>query len=161
MEERCKRQPPWLSAFWVLLPLLLGGLLSLLLRSSFSLYPQLTLPPLAPPPWLFPLAWCLLYLLMGYGSWQVLSADAPKGSKTLALLLYGAQLLLNLLWPLLFFRLRQWFGALLLLLALLACVLVMVAAWAGIRRQAALLQLPYLLWLCVALYLNGSIWLYN
>lgn len=143
----------------LLIPLAVGGLSAFLTRNSMDIYSSLQLPLFAPPSWLFPVAWSVLYLLMGWSCWRILQHDRrERGS---ALLLYGAQLVLNFLWPLFFFIGRQWFVSLLILLALLLVVLVMVRAFYRIDHKAAFLQIPYCLWLGFALYLNWMIWLLN
>ncbi len=91
---------------------------------------------------------------MGYAGWLVLTSDASEPRRRRALTVFGVQLLLNLLWPLLFFRLG-WYGfafvwLLLLILAVLLCLLL----FRYIVKRAGDLLVPYLLWLFFAAYLN-------
>lgn len=158
MEEIKKKR--WKSlALFLAVPLAVGGLTSLLTRKSMDVYKIIKLPPLAPPGWLFPVVWVILYSIMGYSSW--LCRFAPPQKRTPAFLLYAAQLALNFVWPLVFFNGQAWFLALVILAALLGTVLVMVAVFGSINKKAALLQIPYCLWLSFALYLNFMIWLRN
>ena len=116
-------------------------------------------PPLAPPDWLFPIVWTILYALMSYAAYLVfISGDIDRGP---ALRLYLLQVLINVLWPLFFFRLEWRLFAFFWLLFLL--VLVILTAWRfkPISQPAYLLMLPYIAWLLFAAYLNLSIYLLN
>ncbi len=143
----------------LLIPLSVGGLSSLLTRKSMDIYQQINQPALAPPGWLFPVVWIVLYTIMGISCYLIL--NSPRRERNQALLFYTAQLILNFLWPLLFFNLQQWFWSLLLLLALLMVVLLMSYHFWQIRPLAGYLQIPYCLWLCFAAYLNWMIFLLN
>lgn len=143
----------------LLIPLAVGGLTALLTSKSMDIYKDINQPPLAPPGWLFPVVWTVLYTLMGLGSYLIL--PAPKPQRTSALTLYAIQLILNFLWPLLFFNLQLWFWAFLLLLALLMVVLLMTYSFLQIRPLSGWLQIPYCLWLSFAAYLNWMIFLLN
>ncbi len=94
----------------IAIPLLVGGLSSLLIRNSFSVYETETLPPLAPPPAVFPIVWAILYILMGVSSYLIWQTDDRR--RYTALTVYGVQLLMNFIWPLLFFALRDFLFAL-------------------------------------------------
>lgn len=143
----------------LLLPLAVGGLSAFLTRKSMNVYSSLQLPAFAPPSWLFPVVWSILYLLMGWSCWLILKQEGRSRGK--AVTLYAAQLALNFLWPLFFFIGKQWFLSLLILFTLLLVVLAMVWTFYRLNRKAAVLQLPYCLWLGFALYLNWMIWLLN
>ena len=124
-----------------------------------DIYAQIKQPPLAPPGWLFPIVWIILYTLMGISCYLIL--NAPRRERNQALMFYAAQLILNFLWPLLFFNLQQWFWSLFLLIALLMVVLLMSYHFRQIRPLAGYLQIPYCLWLAFAAYLNWMIFLLN
>ena len=143
----------------LLIPLAVGGLSAFLTRNSMDIYGSLRLPLFAPPGWLFPVVWSILYLLMGWSCWLILRQERRERAN--AITLYAAQLVLNFLWPLFFFIGRQWFVSLLILLTLFLVVLAMVRAFYYLDRKAAFLQIPYCLWLSFALYLNWMIWLLN
>ena len=83
------------------LPLAVGGL-SALVSGGTDAYREMNQPPLSPPGWIFPVVWAVLYLLMGYASYLVLTSGAPKKDIRRAWLLYGLQLLANFLWSPLF-----------------------------------------------------------
>ena len=145
--NRYKRQ-----IFQLVLALAAGGVASLVAGDTAPLYARLTAPPLAPPGWLFPVVWTILYILMGLAAGLVArSRDLDRGC---ALATYYLQLVMNTLWPLFFFRLEWLTAAAVWLLLLVAAVL---AAWRKFRAidaWAGRLLVPYLVWCLFALYLN-------
>lgn len=143
----------------IAIPLAVGALAGLLIMGSMERYQLLNQPPLAPPPWIFPVVWTVLYVLMGISSWRVSRSSQP--GRALALRFYWVQLAVNFFWPLIYFRAGAYLAALLWLLLLLALVIAMILAFARVERRAALLQIPYLLWLIFATYLNLMIYLLN
>ncbi len=149
------REKNWKTLLLCLaVPLAAGGIGALLAGGFRESYGAMYKPLLSPPGWVFPVVWTVLYLLMGYAGWLVLTSDASEPRRRRALTVFGVQLLLNLLWPLLFFRLG-WYGfafvwLLLLILAVLLCLLL----FRYIVKRAGDLLVPYLLWLFFAAYLN-------
>ena len=85
---------------YLAVPLAVGGLATLI-SGGMSGFSDLNQPPLSPPGWVFPVVWSILYLLMGYAAYRVSEAS---GDSKQALLFYGLQLLVNFLWPIVFFR---------------------------------------------------------
>ena len=126
---------------------------------SVGNYENYIKPPLSPPGWLFPVVWAVLYLLMAIGMAMVWNADQAHAKP--ARNLYIVQLVVNLLWPFFFFRWEMWGFAVIWLLLLIALVMVMALRFEQISPKAAYLQIPYLIWLCFAAYLNIAIWLLN
>jgi len=123
-------------------------------------YERLRKPAGTPPPWVFPAVWTILYILMALAAALVfVSPAAPL--RTAALVLYGVQLIANAKWSWLFFRLHKPLWALIDILVLLALVLAAIGVFAAINSIAALLLVPYGLWLFVALYLNWTIYRLN
>ena len=143
------------------LPLLTGGFAALISRSKMGLFDTVSKPPLSPPAWLFPVAWTVLYVLMGVASYRVFTARAGSAEKNRALLFYGIQLGFNFFWTLIFFNLGAYWFAFVWLVALLALIAVTTVKFYGIDRPAAYLMLPYLLWVTFAGYLNLGIALMN
>lgn len=135
------------------IPLAVGGLSSLV-SGGMSDYENLAQPPLSPPGWVFPVVWTILYLLMGFASYLVFTADAPAGQKKRALTLYAIQLFLNFLWSPVYFGLEWRLVAFFILLALWVAVLLTMRAFSQINEKAGDLLLPYILWLTFAAYLN-------
>ena len=143
------------------IPLGVGGLAALLTGSSMADYGSIRQPPLSPPGWLFPVVWTILYLLMGYASYRVLVSGKDEKQIRMALVIYGAQLVLNFLWPLVFFGLQWYLAAFILLLALWVLILLNIRAFAEVDEPAGDLLLPYILWVTFAAYLNVGVYLLN
>ncbi len=143
--------------FSILGALCIGALGSFISNSGMAVYDQAIKPPLTPPDWLFPVAWSLLYTLMGVSFGRVLLAGADRQ----ALVLYMAQLLGNFLWTVLFFGFHLYGLAFVWLIILWLLIALMATAFYKIDSLAGLLQLPYLLWVAFAGYLNLMIWLLN
>jgi len=148
--------------FFVLLPLAVGWLSGYITRDATTQFEQLIQPPFAPPGWLFPVVWTILYLLMGIASYLVWKApDTPLPEKTAALKIYGIQLAVNVVWPILFFNLELYFAAFVWLLLLWALILITFLRFRNTSSTAGILLLPYLLWVTFAGYLNLAIALLN
>ena len=119
-------------------------------------YPYLVKSAATPPALVFPIAWGVLYLLMGISVGTMLE----KGDLSV-LRLWLLQLLLNFLWSVCFFALRSPFLGLLAILALDVAVFAYIIHTAGRRPLASWLFVPYMLWLIFATYLNGYIYVNN
>lgn len=145
----------------LLIPLAVGGLAAWLTMGSMAQFAALAQPLLSPPGWVFPVVWTILYLLMGWASFLIWKSGAPQAAKKRALGLYGVQLAVNFVWPLLFFRAGLYGFALIWLVILLVLVAETMLAFGRIDRRAAWLLAPYFLWLLFAAYLNAGVWLLN
>ena len=146
-------------AVCIAVPLLVGGVAALLTRDGMAVFENVIKPPLTPPAWLFPLSWTVLYVLMGVASYLVaVSDEILRGN---ALLFYGVQLILNFVWPLIFFDLSLYLLAFVWLVILWAIILVTMLKFYKITERAGDLMLPYILWVTFAGYLNFAIWLIN
>lgn len=121
-------------------------------------YTQLSKPSWAPPAGVFGPVWSALYLLMGVAAWLVWRSP---GSKGLALGLFGAQLAANALWSWLFFGWHLGALAAVEVLVLLALIAATTVAFWRTRRLAALLLVPYLMWVSFASVLTWSVWRSN
>ncbi len=141
--------------YFIALCLGVGALAALLTRENMNIYDEIKVPPLAPPMWLFPVVWTILYTLMGVSAGLVY-----KEAKSVPAVFY-TQLAVNFLWSIIFFNLRMF------LLSSIWLVLLIFLIWRMIREfrvfdiRAAYLQYPYLVWCIFALYLNVAIWLLN
>ena len=132
------------------------GLLSVLLTPNVQEdYAQLYRPPLAPPGWVFPVVWTILFVLMGIAAYLVYVSGSPQS--TSALKLYLVQLLFNLGWSVLFFRWDAYLPAFLWLLILWYLVYMLIRQFGAISSLAGKLLIPYLIWLTFAAYLNLAI----
>ena len=144
----------------ILIPLAVGGISAFLTMDAMKEFSSLNQPPLSPPPILFPIVWTILYTLMGIGAALVLTSPVPQ-SKGLAIRVYALQLFLNFLWPLLFFGAGAYTLAAIELLLLLFTVIVMTYLFSKSSKLAAYLQIPYILWLAFAAYLNIAVAILN
>jgi translocator protein len=149
------RNKPWIVT--VPLIVLLGFASGWFSNSGYGnpWFDALTKPSFMPPGWLFPIAWTLLYVLMGVAVAQVIASAAPV--RRLALHVFAIQLLLNLLWSPIFFRLHQADIALVTIVVLTIFVAITILLFWSVRRSAAVLLLPYLAWLLFATALNFAI----
>lgn len=145
----------------LLIPLAIGAAAGFLTQGSMETYLQLDLPPLSPPGWVFPVVWTVLYVMMGVGSYLVLTSSAPRKQIAPALRLYAVQLAVNFFWSILFFSLGRYCLAFLWLILLWVLILLTLKRWRAVSPAAAALLLPYLLWVTFAGYLNLSICLRN
>ena len=138
---------------------ILLGMLSANLSGSGpdnSWFASLARPEIYPPEAVFPLAWTLLYALMGFALALVASARGARG-RGAAMLACFVQLALNLAWSPLFFGAHQITGALILVAVLDVAVIVTILQFWRVRPSAAMLMLPYIAWLAFATYLNWEI----
>lgn len=146
----------------ILIPLGVGALAAFLTKDSMNIYQQIVKPPLAPPGIIFPIVWTILYTLMGIGSVMIYKSDnADKEEKTDALFIYTLQLIANFLWSILFFNLNAYLLSFVLLVILWALILYMIISFTKINSVAGFLQIPYLLWVTFAGYLNIMIYILN
>lgn len=148
------------------LVVLTSGLSSLLSKNGMESYPNLAKPSLAPPGIVFPIVWGILFFLMAISSWLILKeltqTFSIKGALlSTPILLYFAQLLVNFFWSILFFRFGWYLFAFFWLLLLIFLVYKMIRSFERISHIAAYLQIPYLLWLVFAGYLNLGVWVLN
>lgn len=141
----------------VLIPVVLGALAGLLI-SGFMDYNALKKPVLAPPPLLFPVAWSILYVLMGVAH-GILQDKQLTDTNTNAV--YYAQLAVNLLWPVFFFIFKWRLFALIWIIVLAALVIITAVRFYRKDNTAGLLLLPYAAWTVFATYLNLGIVILN
>ncbi|MEE1155393.1 MAG: TspO/MBR family protein [Acutalibacteraceae bacterium] len=136
-----------------------GVLSGLITLGSFNTYSNLQQPALAPPGWLFPVVWTVLYILMGMSAYLVYISDNEQ--KYIGLAVYGLQLIFNFLWSIIFFNLGHPLFAFVWLVILWILIVAMIISFYKVNPTAGLLQIPYLLWVTFAGYLNLSIYLLN
>jgi tryptophan-rich sensory protein len=146
----------WLGlAAWLLASFAAGGVGAVASVDAAAFYAQLNKPPWAPPAGVFGPVWSTLYALMGVAAWLVWRSPGAKG---LALGLFGAQLAANALWSWLFFAWHRGALAAVEVLVLLALILATVAVFRRSSRLAAVLLVPYLLWVGFASLLTWAVW---
>ncbi len=154
-----KKIKPYLIG--IAIPLAVGGLAALWTKDSMEMYKTVTKPDLAPPGVVFPIVWSILFLLMGISSALVYKTEPPARDRKIALWLYGIQLAVNFFWNPIFFNLQAFLFALIWLVLLWVLLLAMIVAFYRVNKPAAYLQIPYLLWVTFAGYLNWMIYLLN
>ena len=134
----------------------LSGLVTMLGMENFK---KANKPPLTPPDFVFPIVWTLLFILMGISAYMIYRSD--KQGKTKALIVYGIQLLVNFFWPIFFFNFSAYLFSFIWILLLWLLIILMIKLFYPICKTAALLQIPYLLWVIFAAYLNFGVYLLN
>ena len=138
-----------------------GALSGWLTRGGAERYAHMIVkPPLSPPGPVFPAVWAVLFALMGAGAARVWLTPAGP-ARTRALGMFGVQLAFNFCWSLIFFNAGAYGFALLWLAVLWGLILGMLLVFRKVDRAAALLQVPYLLWVSFAGYLNFGVWALN
>lgn len=144
----------------LIIPLSVGLLSFLLTKNGINNYSNnLIKPSFAPPSFLFSIVWTILYILMGISSYKIYeSMSCYKGT---CLLLYGLNLILNFLWPIIFFNLEARLFAFIFIIFLDIVVLLMILCFYGIDKKSAYLQIPYFVWLLFASILNFSVYFLN
>ncbi len=147
-------------AISILIALAVGGIGGLFTAMGMDSFDALTKPPLTPPSILFPIVWTILYILMGISAARIYMAP-PTATRNHALIVYFIQLAVNLLWSIIFFNLEAYGFAFFWLLLLLALIFTMIYLFSKVDKFAALLQIPYAIWVTFAGYLNLMIWLLN
>ena len=147
--------------FWIALAEGVGALSGWLSREGASWYQEFAAkPPLSPTGWVFPVVWGILFALMGIGAARV-SLTPPSPERSAGLNLWTAQLVVNFFWSLIFFNLRSYGFDLVWLGLLWVLILWMIFAFRKTDKPAAWIQIPYLLWVTFAAYLNWGVWVMN
>ena len=139
--------------FYIIITLLIGGLPSVFVYMNDT-YNSLNKPILAPPGILFPIVWTILFILMAISIYRVNKVTDYN-------CIYFLQLIINALWTPIFFGLKHYLFAFIWLIILLIVVLIMVSGFYKVDKKSAYLNIPYIIWLLFAGYLNFSIYLLN
>ena len=145
--------------FYVVGTFLFGVIGALLGGGTSQIYSTLNKPPLSPPGIVFPIVWSILYLLMGIGAYFLSNERKIEISKLLKI--YWIQLILNALWPLVFWRLQAFWLAAVIIIAILFLVVWLTLEAFKINKLSSYMFIPYIVWLLFALYLNIGIAVLN
>lgn len=145
----------------IAIPLGVGFLASLLTREGTAAFAELQKPFLSPPAWLFPVAWTILYTLMGIASYIIWTSVTTYEKRREALGVYAIQLMFNFLWSIIFFNLKEYLFAFVWLVALWLFIFATKQRFDKIDKTAGYLLIPYLVWVAFAGYLNLGIWILN
>ena len=152
-----KKYMPYIVS--VLISLGIGGLSAFLTKDSMPIYSAINRPALSPPPELFPIVWTVLFVLMGIAAGIIWCSNGRQIDS--ALLFYGAQLVFNFCWTLIFFNFRAYLAAFIWLCLLLVLIGITMIKFFRIKKTAGWLLLPYFAWVCFAGYLNFMVWQLN
>lgn len=144
--------------FIIIFTFIVGSFFSFFIPNSRGFYASLEKPPLSPPGIIFPIVWSIIYILMGISLYIV--SEIPY-NKEENYLIYIIQLVVNSLWTLLFFGFNLKLLSFLWILFLIILVITMIISFYRTKKIASLLNIPYLLWLLFAAYLNLGIYLLN
>ena len=126
-----------------------------------SWYGLLKKPFFTPPDWVFARVWIISCILMGVAAFLVWRKSINQKQSRSALILFGVQLILNVLWSVTFFGLRSPLGGLIEISILAVAILLTIQSFLQVSRVAGLLLIPYFLWVAFASGLNLSIWVLN
>ena len=149
-------------ALFIVVSFVAAGLGSTATTSAITTwYPTIAKPSWNPPNGVFAPVWTTLFLLMSIAAWRAWRAAATPADATKTLALYGAQLVLNVLWSVLFFTLHRPGLALIEILLFLGLLVTLQVRFARTDRLAAILWSPYVAWVGFASVLNGTIWWLN
>ena len=146
---------------YIAIPLVIGGLSALATSSAMSEFDVINKPGFAPPAWLFPVVWTILYILMGVASYIVVNSNASDKKIKKAITVYAVQLVFNFFWSIIFFNLEQYLLAFFWLLALLFLVIYTTILFYNISKTASYMMIPYIIWLLFAGVLNFAIFILN
>ena len=124
-------------------------------------YAGLTMPAFSPPAWIFGPVWTVLFILMGIALYLVWSKGLGHKNVQVATAIFGVQLVLNVLWSFVFFGMQEPFFAFIVILILWAAILMTIVAFDRVSVPAAILLVPYFLWVSFAAYLNYGIYALN
>ena len=145
--------------FYIITNIFIGTIPSIFAFKCINIYNSLNRPPLSPPSIVFPIAWTILYILMGISIYIIM--QSKRKLKKNARLIYFIQLVINALWTPIFFGFKEYFFAFLWILMLIVLVITMILTFYKISKKAAYIQIPYLLWLLFASYLNFGVFVLN
>ena len=142
-----------------------GALAGFITKDSAQIYAQYNKPIFSPSDMVLGIVWSILYILMGISAYLIYntptSSQEENKVKYNALFIFFLQLVVNFFCPIIYFNFNQILLAFVWLIVLLGLVIYMVKLFYPINKLASLLQIPYILWLLFALYLNLGIYILN
>lgn len=136
------------------IPIILGAIVGFIISFSMGSFDNLNKPPLNPPKILFPIFWTIFYVLMGISHY--LTKNDEESNK-----ICYKQLIVNLLWSIIFFTLKLRLLAFIWILLLIYLIIKMIITFKKENKTAAYLQIPYLIWVIFATYLNLGLYILN
>lgn len=146
----------------IVLPLIIGAIGSYFTISNIpGWYDTLVKPWFTPPSWVFGPAWTVLYIMMGISLWLIVKNGISEPVVRQGVIIFGAQLIINLLWSIIFFGMRSPTGGLVAILVLLVLIMLTIRSFRIVSSQAAYLLIPYLCWTCFATILTAAVVILN
>lgn len=149
---------PIAAALGCLLAWIAGGALT---RPSLGWYASLNQPGFTPPNEVFPVVWAILYAMMAVSAWIAWRARGNDADRKLAMIWFFIQLVIGVAWSAAFFWMQNITLGLAAIFVLLVAIVITIVLFDRLSRTAALLLMPYLLWVCFATALNFAFWLLN
>lgn len=148
-----------LGVICIAIPLVGGMISARIAGDQMQSFGQLNQPPLSPPGWLFPIAWTILYILMGIALLLILRSHHEY--KVGAVALFISQLLMNFYWSPVFFVEQDYTKALVILALMWTTTVILTFVTWRINKWAALMLVPYICWMSFAAYLNAGVGILN
>ena len=149
-----KKRNLGLLLFYIISAEAIGGLSAIITGSYQDFFLVYKEPHLLPPGWLFPVVWTVLYALMGYSAFKIAETAADRKEKSRAMLIYWLQLLVNFSWSIVFFKAELLWGGFGVIVLLLVLIITMSLLFGRINSAAGFLNIPYVIWVAFATYLN-------
>ena len=142
---------------WIVFTEAIGLASGLLTMNAMEHYKaEVVKPPLSPPAILFLIVWVILYALMGWGV-ALVALNVRGKDRSIAIGLYLAQIMFNFFWSIIFFNREDYLFALIWIILLLVLIIAMTVYFSRVSKTAAYLQIPYILWVAFATYLNAGV----
>lgn len=139
---------------YILIPLILGSIVGLLTSGNYN---EIVMPKFTPPKILFPIVWSILYILMGISRYIIDNKEHNHSAITI----YRIGLIVNLIWPFLFFNFKWYLFSFIWIILLITLVTIMIIKFLKLSKVSGLLQIPYFLWLIFASFLNFAVYTLN
>ncbi len=145
------------NIFYIFTPLVIGMLVGVIISKSNN-YTSLNRPPLSPPKLVFPIAWTIIYLLIGIAFYIFKNTHNDTKSDNI---IYYVQLFVNALWSIIFFNLKWYLVSVVWILGLIILIYVLLNIFKSKSIKSYYLFIPYLIWTVFATYLNIGIYILN
>ena len=142
----------------LLIPLSVG-IISAIFSDISSNIDTFIKPSFTPPDILFPIVWTILYVLMGISSYLIMNDKSTY--KNDAIRIYGINLFINGIWSIIFFKYKLFLLATILIIILIVLTIIMIYRYYQLNKVAGIIQIPYLVWLILAVILSASVMLLN
>ncbi|HML06006.1 MAG TPA: TspO/MBR family protein [Methanobacterium sp.] len=146
----------------ILIPLIAGFIGSIATFDGITnFFNVLNKPVWTPPSWAFAPIWTTLFILMGIALFLVWRKGFERRDVKIAMAIFGVQIILNILWSVIFFGLRSITGGLIEIIILWIAILVNIVVFYRISKAAGLLLVPYIIWVTIASYLTYTVYILN